>query len=90
MLAARDQENLAASHQHGAAIKHQQGQASRQLGPKTPRAKFSKTPMKVPLNDENGMTSKALKGAAKSSFVTPMGKIRIVSISCRGSMLITK
>ncbi|KAI1115851.1 hypothetical protein F5Y14DRAFT_409520 [Nemania sp. NC0429] len=66
MLAARDQENLAASHQHGAAIKHQQGQTSRQLGPKTP--------MKVPLNDENGMTSKALKGGAKSNFVTPMAQ----------------
>ncbi|KAI1131961.1 hypothetical protein F5Y10DRAFT_26649 [Nemania abortiva] len=75
MLAARDQENLAASHQHGAAIKHQQGQTSRQFGPKTPGAKFSKTPMKVPLNDENGahaMTSKALKGGDKSTFVTPM------------------
>lgn len=75
MLTARGQENLAASHQHGAAIRHHRGQASRQLGTKTSGAKFSKTPMKVPLNDENAMTSKALKGAAKPSFLTPMGKI---------------
>ncbi|KAI0120052.1 hypothetical protein GGR51DRAFT_554089 [Nemania sp. FL0031] len=74
MLAARDQENLAASRQHGAAIKQQQGQASRHFGSKTPGAKFSKTPMKVPLNDENGATSKAFKGGDKSTFVTPMGK----------------
>ncbi|KAI0446594.1 hypothetical protein F4803DRAFT_473912 [Xylaria telfairii] len=75
MLAARGQENLAASHQHGAAIKQQQGQTSRQLAPKTPGAKYSKTPMKVPLNDENGaraMTSKAFKGGDKSNFATPM------------------
>lgn len=75
MLAVRDQENLASSRQHGAAKKQQQGQASRQLGPKTPGAKFSKTPMKIPLNDENGangMTSKVLKGGEKSTFVTPM------------------
>ncbi|KAI0540974.1 hypothetical protein GGR58DRAFT_72195 [Xylaria digitata] len=75
MFAARDQENLAFSHQHGAVLKQQQGQASRQLGPKTPGGKFSKTPMKVPLNDENGanaMTAKTLKGGVKSNFMTPM------------------
>ncbi|KAI0490727.1 hypothetical protein F4859DRAFT_18291 [Xylaria cf. heliscus] len=73
MLAARGQENLAASHQHGAAIKQQQGQTSRQLAPKTPGAKYSRTPMKVPLNDENGArTSKAFKGGDKSNFATPM------------------
>ncbi|KAI1261260.1 hypothetical protein F5Y18DRAFT_402350 [Xylariaceae sp. FL1019] len=48
MFAARDQENLAFSHQHGAAIKQQQNQA------KTPGARYPKTPIKVPLNDENG------------------------------------
>ncbi|KAI0873605.1 hypothetical protein GGS24DRAFT_382969 [Hypoxylon argillaceum] len=75
MLAARDQENRAASLQHSAAIKQQQGQMSRQLGPKTPGAKFSKTPLKVPLNDENGaMTSRAFKGGDKSNFVTPMAQ----------------
>lgn len=60
MLAARDQENLAFSHQNGAALKQQQGQAKRQLQPKTPGARYANTPIKVPLNDENGA------GGAKS------------------------
>ncbi|KAI1429456.1 hypothetical protein F5Y12DRAFT_403784 [Xylaria sp. FL1777] len=75
MFAAHNQENLTFSRQHAAAIKQQQGQTSRPLGAKTPGAKYSKTPMKVPLNDENdanAMTSKALKGGDKSSFATPM------------------
>ncbi|KAJ3577044.1 hypothetical protein NPX13_g3518 [Xylaria arbuscula] len=67
MFAAHDQENVTFSRQHAATIKQQQGQASRPLG--------SKTPMKVPLNDENGaMTSKVLKGGDKSAFATPMSK----------------
>ncbi|KAI1319875.1 hypothetical protein F5Y16DRAFT_405803 [Xylariaceae sp. FL0255] len=57
MLAARDQENLTFSHQHGAAIKQQQGHA------KTPGARYPKTPLKVPLNDENGTLA---KGGAKN------------------------
>ncbi|KAI0503303.1 hypothetical protein F5B22DRAFT_557660 [Xylaria bambusicola] len=75
MLAAHNQENITFNRQHAAAVKQQQGQATRPLGAKTPGAKFSKTPMKVPLNDENGanaMTSKALKGGDKSAFATPM------------------
>ncbi|KAF3064295.1 hypothetical protein GL218_02222 [Daldinia childiae] len=60
MLAARDQENLAFSHQNGAALKQQQGQAKRQLQPKTPGTRYANTPIKVPLNDENGA------GGAKS------------------------
>ncbi|OTB16894.1 hypothetical protein K445DRAFT_285081 [Daldinia sp. EC12] len=60
MLAARDQENLAFSHQNGAALKQQQGQVKRQLQPKTPGGRFANTPIKVPLNDENGA------GGAKS------------------------
>ncbi|KAI0201317.1 hypothetical protein F4808DRAFT_134180 [Astrocystis sublimbata] len=68
MLAARGQENVAASHQHGAALKQQQG-----LAPKTPGLKNSKTPMKVPLNDENGArTGKAFNAADKANFATPM------------------
>ncbi|OTB05803.1 hypothetical protein M426DRAFT_10250 [Hypoxylon sp. CI-4A] len=51
MLAARDQENLAFSRQNGAALKQQQ---------RTPGARFTNTPIKVPLNDENGA------GGAKS------------------------
>ncbi|KAI0194032.1 hypothetical protein EV127DRAFT_509549 [Xylaria flabelliformis] len=74
MLAARGQENLAASHQHGAALKQQQGQTSRQLAPKTPGAKYSKTPMKVPLNDENGARAMTFKGGDKANFVTPMAQ----------------
>ncbi|KAI1468474.1 uncharacterized protein F4812DRAFT_426965 [Daldinia caldariorum] len=60
MLAARDQENLAFSHQNGAALKQQQGQVKRQLQPKTPGGRYANTPIKVPLNDENGA------GGAKS------------------------
>ncbi|GAP87673.1 hypothetical protein SAMD00023353_0901560 [Rosellinia necatrix] len=74
MLAVRDQENLASSHQHGAAVKQQQqqAQASRQLGPKTPGARYARTPMKIPLNDENGGNGVAFKGGDKTNFVTPM------------------
>ncbi|KAI0012837.1 hypothetical protein F4779DRAFT_535245 [Xylariaceae sp. FL0662B] len=56
MLAARDQENLVFNRQNGAALKQQQqqGQVNRQLQPKTPGARYPKTPIKVPLNDENG------------------------------------
>ncbi|MCJ1286629.1 hypothetical protein MMC26_005975 [Xylographa opegraphella] len=52
MLAARDQENLVHGHQAAAAAKSL-NQGSRQLAPKTPSNKASKTPFKVPLNDEN-------------------------------------
>lgn len=51
MLAARDQENLVHSHQTTAAAKPL-NQGARQLNPKTP-GKRIKTPLKVPLNDEN-------------------------------------
>ncbi len=51
MLAARAQENLVLGHQNGAAMKQQQGQA--RLHPKTPGARYPKTPIKIPLNDEN-------------------------------------
>jgi len=52
MLAARDQENLAHGHQNGAASKPL-NQGTKQLAPKTPGNKASKTPFKLPLNDEN-------------------------------------
>ena len=54
MLAARDQENLVHGHQTTAAGKPL-NQGLRQLPPKTPGNKASKTPFKVPLNDENGL-----------------------------------
>ncbi|KAI0472016.1 hypothetical protein GGR56DRAFT_102533 [Xylariaceae sp. FL0804] len=52
MLAARDQENLAFTRQNGAALKQQQ---------KTPGARYPKTPLKVPLNDENGARAMGAK-----------------------------
>jgi hypothetical protein len=53
MFAARDQENLAHGHLTAAAAKPL-NQGVRQLAPKTPGNKTSKTPFKIPLNDENG------------------------------------
>ncbi|KAH8664316.1 hypothetical protein BX600DRAFT_550378 [Xylariales sp. PMI_506] len=55
MLAVRDQENLVARHQTGAVLKQQQ---NGQLG-----SRYPKTPIKIPLNDEN---AGHLKGGAKS------------------------
>ncbi|KAJ1329411.1 hypothetical protein MN608_06145 [Microdochium nivale] len=52
MFAARDQENLAFHRQNNAAIKQLQ---------KTPGARYPRTPIKVPLNDENA--THAIKGA---------------------------
>ena len=66
MLAARDQENLVHAHQNTAASKPL-NQGVRQLPPKTPSNKVSKTPFKLPLNDENGPT---VLGGAKTSFKT--------------------
>jgi hypothetical protein len=55
MLAARDQENLVHGHQQVAASKPL-NQGTRGLQPKTPGNKYPKTPLKVPLNDENALT----------------------------------
>ncbi len=52
MLAARDQENIVHGHQQVAAAKPL-NQGNRQLAPKTPGNKYPKTPLKIPLNDEN-------------------------------------
>ncbi|KAL8832458.1 MAG: hypothetical protein Q9170_004869 [Blastenia crenularia] len=56
MLAARDQENLVHGHQAAAAAKPL-NQGVKQLPPKTPGNKPAKTPFKLPLNDENGITA---------------------------------
>lgn len=56
MLAARDQENLIHGHQAAAAAKPL-NQGLKQLAPKTPGNKTAKTPLRVPLNDENGTTA---------------------------------
>ena len=54
MLVARDQEKRVHGYHSGGGSK-QQGQINRQLQPKTPVAKYSKTPLKIPLNDENAL-----------------------------------
>ena len=56
MLGARDQENLVHGHQAAAAAKPL-NQGAKQLAPKTPGKKSAKTPIKLPLNDENGPTA---------------------------------
>ena len=88
MLAARDQENLIHGH-HQAAASKPLNQSTRSLQPKTPGNKYPKTPLKVPLNDENvptGFGGKTGKGKGweglatgknatfdKNAFVTPIG-----------------
>lgn len=88
MFAARDQENLVHGHHQAAAAKPL-NQSTRSLQPKTPGAKYPKTPLKIPLNDENapaGFGGKSVKGKGlegltvkkgatfdKNAFVTPMG-----------------
>lgn len=77
MLAAHhDQENLVQSHQ----VTGKSG--SRQLPPKTPGPRYPKTPLKVPLNDENAPATgaKGLLGAGrntvgkKQALATPLGE----------------
>ena len=90
MFAARDQENLVHGHQQVAASKPM-NQGARGLQPKTPGNKYPKTPLKIPLNDENaiGGFGKSVKGKGlenlatggkkatfdKSAFVTPLGRL---------------
>lgn len=82
MLAARDQENLAHGHQQAAASKPL-NQSTRHALPKTPGNKHPKTPLKIPLHDENATTGfgggkskgKGLGTALdRNAFITPMGK----------------
>lgn len=77
MFAARDQENLVSAHQAAASTKQQA--TTRGLQPKTPGARYPKTPLKIPLNDENAVRglggAKAVLGnktrADQSQWVTP-------------------
>ena len=67
MLAARDQENLV----HG----HHQAAASKPLNQitKTPGNKYQKTPLRIPLQDENapaGFRGKSMKGKGLEGFAT--------------------
>lgn len=89
MLAARDQENLVHNHQTVAASKPL-NHGVRGLQPKTPGNRFPKTPLKVPLNDENapggfggksvlktkgkGAENLILGGKDKNAFITPVGR----------------
>ena len=82
MLAARDQENLVHGHQQAAAVKPLNQTA------KTPGNRYPKTPLKIPLRDENapeGLGGKSVLGTKgkslgndvtfdKNAFVTPMGR----------------
>ncbi|KAH8804563.1 hypothetical protein F5884DRAFT_418131 [Xylogone sp. PMI_703] len=88
MLAIRDQENLVHGQQTAAAAKPL-NQGVRGLQPKTPGNRYPKTPLKVPLNDENapagfggksvlktkgkGAENLIIGGKDKNAFVTPLG-----------------
>ena len=72
MLAARDQENLVHGHQQVAASKPL-NQSTRGLQPKTPGNRFPKTPLKIPLHDENaptGFGGKSVKGKGLENLAT--------------------
>jgi hypothetical protein len=86
MLAARDQENLMHGYQQVAASKSL-NQGARGAPPKTPGTKYPKTPLKVPIYDENapagfghiksvlGTRVRALEGLMTSGkLVTNLGK----------------
>lgn len=95
MFAARDQENVVHGLQQAAASKPL-NQNTRTLQPKTPGARFPKTPLRVPLNDENnpggfgGKTNLGTKGKGlggkldTNSFVTPLGSSYALSLAYRG------
>lgn len=91
MLAARDQENLVFNRRSSAAHSKQQHQAKRQ---QTPGARFAKTPLKVPLNDENethliGGAKSVLKGrtGGNENTLTSKGKgLSKVNIATPASM----
>lgn len=68
MLAARDQENLVHGHQALAATKPM-NQTTRAAPPKTPSNRYPKTPLKIPLRDENAPT-----GFGKKSVLQTKGK----------------
>jgi len=72
MLAARDQENLVHGLQQVAASKPL-NQSTRSLQPKTPGPQNTKTPLKIPLRDENapgGFGGKSGKGKGIENMAT--------------------
>lgn len=78
MLAARDQENFAHGLQAAAATKPL-NQGLRQYAPKTPANKPTKTPSKIPLNDENGSAGlhgrTGLKGKENVTIIGKKGGV---------------
>lgn len=94
------------SHQAGAAAKQQQqNQSFRTLQPKTPGARYPKTPLKIPLNDENATHVFGGKSAlrpkdnnenitavgkgGKSTFVTPLGRFLAHASDLSGRHMLT-
>lgn len=79
MFAARDQENLVARHHNGTVLKQQQ---NGQLG-----SRFPKTPIRVPLNDENAghvkgaksITAKGNENATTSKGLKGLGESSFVT-----------
>lgn len=79
LRAHQDQENLVSIHQANAATK--QHGTTRTLQPKTPGVRYPKTPLKIPLNDENvvrvlggkSIITNKTKGD-KAQWQTPAGK----------------
>jgi len=71
MFAVRDQENLVHGQQQAAASKPL-NQGTRGLQPKTPGNKYPKTPLRIPLNDENapGGFGKSIKGKGIENLQT--------------------
>lgn len=72
MFATRDQENLIHGHQQVAASKPL-NQSTRSLQPKTPGNRYPKTPLKIPLHDENapaGFGAKSGRGKGLENLGT--------------------
>lgn len=80
---------LAAHHDQENVYVHQAGASNKQLGAKTPGARYPKTPLKIPLNDENAnhglgggkgglLQTKGNNGLVKSgkqALMTPAGEL---------------
>ena len=69
---------LAAHHDQENVYTHQAGASKQQLQAKTPGARYPKTPLKVPLNDENanhGFNGKSvLRGKGNNENTLTVGK----------------
>jgi hypothetical protein len=86
MLAARDQENLVHGH-HAAAASKPLNQGVRTLQPKTPGNKYPKTPLKVPLHDENAPITLGGKFGKKNASGLATGVKKHAAFD--GSVLVT-